>query len=181
LLVLNLDVDGRSYVTLADSRGVPLWYRVLPENRSARVSRLNADGHIDVLVHSSVPDNPIMRLDADTANFLMTFDLKGRVVRTVRPSEDKPLPIDFHGFVADGLGGYYFLSNRILPQKTPAPELTNIPPIFSPGEVAQIKLCLKAEQFRAIGGRVVRADRDGKVTWSHDLNYEDRGDAYNVK
>jgi hypothetical protein len=171
LLLMSPDrtLSGPSYFMIADTNGVPLWYRTSPNNLSARVKRLNASGDLEVLFQAW-DESDEKRLDANLANRLAVIDLDGRDVRIVRPTDGNGAkPIGFHGFASRGPDNYLFISHR-LQASYKLPLALETKTIQYPGESrTELEQCVGADLWVAVHGKIIQTDGSGRVNWSYEV------------
>jgi hypothetical protein len=170
-LVLLVE-DNPSWVGLVDPNGVPLWYRFLPPGVRLSMARMNERAQLDFLLEFESLDDPAndRNLLASVSTGLVTMDLDNRRIRSIRPTENGEfIPVDYHFFASDAQGGVYFLSSWIR-------TVEDLPGIFrtpTPGRPQDqqrlVDSCGKAQRWKAVGARVVRADGKGRVTWRLDF------------
>jgi hypothetical protein len=180
LLLMSPDrFGGSNYIMIADTNGVPLWYRTSPENYESRVKRINADGDLEVLFRGNVEETGVAYLDSNLTNRLAVIDLDGRSVRTVRPVDGNDRkPIGFHGFTSLGADGYLFISHRLQGRYHPPRAMLPNSKLLTGEARTELEQCLGAKFWVSVHGRVIRTDVSGRINWSFDLPDDDPESAY---
>ena len=169
-LILLPNSDGVDYTTIiADSNGVPLWYRYSVGEHTPHLAKRLANGQLEIMMISRKPSALGPHLEASSDTYLLRVDLNGKVYRTVKPYENgKRIAIDNHTFHAVS-NGYFFVASRITTSNTPPPALSVGLSNVDSELLARLNLCRSATRWKNIGARVIRTNAKGQVTWSYDV------------
>ncbi len=169
LILLPSDKKQGSSLVVADTNGVPLWYRLGIRNYQPHLVNQLANGQLEILMVPGEEPASGPKLEATTDTYILRMDLNGKVYRTVRPFENgKRVAIDNHTFLPVA-NGYYFIGSRITSSDSP-PRTLNMDYSDKGADMqARVKLCRAAKRWKNIGTRVLRTDDKGEVTWSFDM------------